>query len=295
MKRRTLLVAAVAAALGGAAARASGAGRYEAGLLWRVDGLGDAPSHVYGTLHAEDPRLARLPSPVLAAFESSRALMVEHAPDRYTRERFLEAALYLDGRTLVDDLGEADFERAVRAMRPIGLSREFILKLKPWGVLLNLRLSGQPGGGETPEAQLARLARARRMGISQIENVEEQIFTFDEMSSAAQVALLRHSLAHPEELDALAEHSLQAYLRGDLKALWDAQEAFSNRHPELRAHRAELMKRVVLDRSVVMAYRMQRELRRGRAFVAVGALHLYGPKGVLALLEDDGLRAERVV
>jgi uncharacterized protein YbaP (TraB family) len=43
-----------------------------------------------------------------------------------------------------------------------------------------------------------------------------------------------------------------------------------------------------------MAFRMQRELRRGRAFVAVGALHLYGDRGVLALLEEDGYRAERL-
>ena len=55
-----------------------------------------------------------------------------------------------------------------------------------------------------------------------------------------------------------------------------------------------MTKRVVHDRSVVMAFRMQRELRRGNAFVALGALHLYGEKGVLALLEEDGYRAARV-
>jgi len=43
---------------------------------------------------------------------------------------------------------------------------------------------------------------------------------------------------------------------------------------------------------VVMAFRMQRELRRGRAFVALGALHLYGERGVLALLEADGYKAK---
>ena len=42
-----------------------------------------------------------------------------------------------------------------------------------------------------------------------------------------------------------------------------------------------MTKRVLHDRSVVMAFRMQRELRRGDAFVALGALHLYGDKGVL--------------
>jgi uncharacterized protein YbaP (TraB family) len=43
-----------------------------------------------------------------------------------------------------------------------------------------------------------------------------------------------------------------------------------------------------------MAFRMRRELRRGRAFVALGALHLYGERGVLALLQQDGYHVRRV-
>jgi uncharacterized protein YbaP (TraB family) len=62
----------------------------------------------------------------------------------------------------------------------------------------------------------------------------------------------------------------------------------------MAAQQAVMTKRVLHDRSVVMAFRMQRELRRGDAFVALGALHLYGPHGVLALLEGDGYRAARV-
>ena len=65
------------------------------------------------------------------------------------------------------------------------------------------------------------------------------------------------------------------------------------RYPEVAAHQAVMTKRVLYDRSVVMAFRMQRELRRGDAFVAVGALHLYGEKGVLALLAQDGYRSTR--
>ena len=69
---------------------------------------------------------------------------------------------------------------------------------------------------------------------------------------------------------------------------------FVERYPEVAPHHAIMTKRVLHDRSVVMAYRMQRELRRGDAFVALGALHLYGPQGVLAQLEQDGYRAARV-
>lgn len=291
MKRRTLLAAGLALALPLSAAAAE---RFRRGLLWRVERPGLEPSFIYGTLHAGDPRLQELPRAVRRAFDQSRSLMLEYVADQYARERFLEAAIYVDGHALEEAIGHDDFERAVAALRPAGLTREFVGKMKPWGVLLNLRISRQPAGAVPPDAQLFALARKRRMPVSQIENVEEQVFTFDEMSIDSQVALLKHYLGHRDELDALAERTLQAYLARDLAGIWEAQQDYVQHHPEIAAQQTELLKRVVLDRSVVMAFRMQRELRRGRAFVAVGALHLYGAKGVLALLEEDGYRAQRV-
>jgi len=291
VKRRAFLLAAAGLAAHPAAAAPQ---RYAQGLLWRVSRPGVAPSHVFGTLHAADARLAALPPPVLRAFDGSRALMLEYVADGYGRERFLEAAMYLDRRTLEEEIGREDFERAWESLRPAGLSREFVNKLKPWGVLLNLRSSWRPAAVDTPDAQLHAMARGRRMAVAQIEEVEEQVFTFDELPMASQVALLRHSLARREELAALAERTLEAYLARDLEALWRAQEDVARRHPEIAAHHAALVKRVVLDRSVVMAFRMQRELRRGRAFVALGALHLYGERGVLALLAEDGYAATRL-
>jgi uncharacterized protein YbaP (TraB family) len=288
-RRRFLLAAAALAALPVAAEE-----RFSRGLLWRVSAPGTPPSHVFGTLHVADARLAELPAAVRKAFDASRSLMLEYVADGYGKERFLEAAMFLDRRTLQETIGSEDFERAYDSLKPAGLTREFVNKMKPWGVLLNLRASWQPGAAATPDAQLHALALARRMAVAQIEEIEEQVFTFDELPLVSQVALLRHGLAHREELAALAERTLQAYLARDLGALWREQGEFARRQPGIAAHHAELVKRVVLDRSVVMAFRMQRELRRGRAFVAIGALHLYGANGVLALLEQDGYRTRRL-
>ena len=274
-------------------ARSRAAGRFERGLLWRVSAKKAAASHVYGTIHVSDPRLARLPAPVRKAFDAARALMLEYVPDGYAKQRFLEAAMFLDGQTLEAKIGAEDFERAYRHLAQIGLRREFVNKMKPWGVLLNLH---NPKGAEgSPlDSQLLELALGRRMPLSQIEGVEEQIFTFDEFPMDSQVALLKHSLAHAPELIALGERTLEAYLAGDLAGIWRLREQFAQRHPEIAAHQAVMNKRIVHDRNVVMAFRMQRELRRGNAFVALGALHLYGEQGVLARLEADGHRAARV-
>ena len=287
MRRRGFLLASLLAALP-VHARTE---RFSRGLLWRVTKRGVPPSHVFGTIHVPDPRLAELPAAVRSRFDDARSLMLEFVPDPYSRERFLEAAMFLDRQTLEEKIGAADFERAVEQLAPIGLSREVVNKLKPWGVLLNLRSPQRAEQGAPLDSRLLELARARRLPLHQIEEVEEQVFTFDEFPMEAQVALLKHSLSHRDELLELAERTLDAYLARDLESIWRLREHFAARHPEIAAHQALMTKRVVHDRSVVMAFRMQRELRRGGAFVALGALHLYGEKGVLAMLEEDGYRA----
>lgn len=291
MRRRDFL--ALAPLLAAAPALAAGSAQFQRGLFWRVAKKGVPASHVFGTIHVADARLATLSPQVLKAFDAAKSLMLEFVPDGYARERFAEAAMFLDHRTLEQMIGAEDFERVLVQLAPIGLSREFVNKMKPWCVLINLRHPRVPQGSPL-DGQLLDRARGRRMPLFQIEEVEEQIFTFDEFPMESQVALLKHSLVHGEQLMAVAERTLEAYLAEDLAGIWRLREEFAARHPAVAAHQAVMIKRVVHDRSVVMAFRMQRQLRRGHAFIALGALHLYGARGVLALLEADGYRVTRV-
>jgi uncharacterized protein YbaP (TraB family) len=57
--------------------------------------------------------------------------------------------------------------------------------------------------------------------------------------------------------------------------------------PELTRHQIE-------NRSVQIAHPLFQPLRTGRVFVAVGALHLHGERGLLALLRDQGYRVRTV-
>jgi hypothetical protein len=115
-------------------------------------------------------------------------------------------------------------------LKPIGLAEEFVDKLKPWGVLVNLRAAGS-GEGRSPDAQLHALARGRRMPLVPMEGVEEQVFVFDEFPMDSQVALLKHALVHRAELegDCGADASgLSRARRGRDLAL---HEEFAARHP----------------------------------------------------------------
>ena len=47
------------------------------GLLWRVEAANGARNHIFGTIHLTDPRVVKLPEPVLAAFQGARSLTIE--------------------------------------------------------------------------------------------------------------------------------------------------------------------------------------------------------------------------
>ena len=64
--------------------------------------------------------------------------------------------------------------------------------------------------------------------------------------------------------------------------------------PGMRRHYEALARHVVHDRTVLLHHRLTSPLRAGRVFVAVGASHLYGNAGLLALLRDDGYRVARL-
>ena len=83
-------------------------------------------------------------------------------------------------------------------------------------------------------------------------------------------------------------------MQGDLGLIWQINEASVKDQPELKPLNEVFAQRLLFDRNVRMFERMQPQLRAGNAFVAVGALHLYGEKGILSLLQRDGYRVSRV-
>ena len=299
--RRGALHALLAAALtlAGVPVQAASAGKpipepFSSGLLWRVSRPGMPASHVFGTIHVADPRVLLLPDAAQAAFEASRTFAMEIQLAQQEASMFFEAAQFEDGRRLAPLIGDAAYADVLRTLSARGVSSELIARLKPWAVLVNLTVTPADYGSRTLDQELFAMARSRRMELHGLEGVDEQVAVFDSIPMDSQVALLRHALVQRDYFVSRLEPTIQAWLRRDLAALWRVSEDIGRRFPEMAAHYALLTKRVVTDRSVVMAHRLFAPLRRGRSFVAVGALHLYGRKGLLRLLQEQGHAVKRV-
>ncbi|MFP5506319.1 MAG: TraB/GumN family protein, partial [Gammaproteobacteria bacterium] len=135
-------------------------------------------------------------------------------------------------------------------------------------------------------------ALAKGKPVTGLETAEEQMAVFTALSDEAQTRLLEDALRQLPELDELHARMRAAYVRRDLQALIDISEAsLRDSDPELAAYFNE---QVIVARNRRMVERMQADLKRGNAFIAVGALHLPGEEGILALLRRQGYRVSVV-
>ena len=268
--------------------------RYERGLLWRLDKPGVPASYVFGTLHSNDPRVTALPLPVQHAFAASNTFAMEVYLSEIEETEFFEASQFGDGQRLEPLLGEAAFAQLKRTLSHGAVADDVLSRTKPWAALLRIATSDQNRGAATVDRELFVAARERRMTVVGLESVEEQVAAFDGIPIETQIALLRHALDHRAELQARLEPTIRAWLAGDLATLSRLSHAMVRGDAELAHHYAALTRHLIDNRSVLMAHRLFLPLRAGRVFVAVGASHLYGDHGLLALLRAQGYQPHRV-
>ena len=266
---------------------------YGQGLLWRVEKPGAAPSHLFGTIHLDDRRVTNLPPPVQQALDGARSFTLEVSLEPPNVVELASRMVYSDGRTLPQATGDDLYRRVVPLLEKNGLPEPAVRMFKPWAVML-LLVMPQQNAAEVLDFRLLRAAQARGLPVRELETVGDQVAAFERLTERDQVVLLRQTVDTHARFPQLTERLVGAYLQRDLAAMWRINEEQSAGRPELAGVSGQFAQKLVFDRNRLMAERMQPQLAAGGAFVALGALHLYGEQGVLRLLERQGWRVIRI-
>jgi len=243
-------------------------------LLWQINKGSLKPSYIFGTMHSEDQRVLNLIPLISERFKTADNVAFEVLMDMPTMTKSANA-MFISGNQTLDQLVDAElFARIVKALKPYKIPSNMVKYFKPWAVMLILNMPPSKTG-EFLDLQLYKQAQQLKLPTHGLETVDEQLAVFEVMSIKDQVFLLKESLNQSPDM---LEKMLELYLKGDLNALLK----LTNSEGIIK----DLYKRLIDDRNLKMLKRMEKLLQKGNAFIAIGALHLPGEKGVLQLLKQ---------
>lgn len=279
------------------------------GVLWKVEYGGRAPSHILGTMHSANERVLDLPAAARAAFEASDTLALElvlSTPEAGYRAHaaMLQNLVLTDGRTLDQIIGAERFEQVAGILARNQVPRHISRFITPAAAYQLMHVPEQvldaDGYPVRPlDMQLEIDARDAGKRVLPLEFLREQTELFEGNDEDADVRLLlglvdiaqRHG-GLEEYFAAKTELMVDLYESEDIAAILEIGSP--PLPPEERAQAADALNKILFRRNARMVQRMDPLLARGNAFIAIGAGHLPGRKGIVNMLVQRGYKVSRV-
>jgi len=260
--------------------------------LWEVTSLTNRV-YLFGTVHAGMASWYPLPRAVEEAFEDSPVLVAEaDITDPILMQKSARATVYTPPANLSTHVPAADFVRFQRLLPRYGLPEAQVIQMKPFVAASLLVFSEWARLGYDAaygvDVYLLKRAKKEKKTIVEIEGVDAQIALMDSLTDAENLAVFHGTL------DAIDSGLADEQVKG-MVAAWQAGDpdevlAVAKKYDEQVPVAAEVEEKFIWSRHDAMLAKIQDYLDRGkeRHFVAVGALHLSGPRGLIAKLRARG-------
>lgn len=268
----------------------------ENSLLWEISGNGlTQPSYLFGTIHIIAAEDFLLTDSTLAAFNRCKEVAFEIDMDEMDNIGallpLLMKAFMRNGTTLRDLLSTEDYNLVKARFSEMGLPIFMLERVKP--MFLSSMLTGQGedsssgmADSKSYEMELLQLARDADKPVHGLETAAYQMSMFDSIPYKAQAEMLVQTLkAAPSENDEMAQ-MVALYKAQDLVGLQEMMEGESGV--------GEYQHLLLDQRNANWIPVMSRMMKDKAVFFAVGAGHLGGEKGVIALLRRQGYQMRAI-
>jgi uncharacterized protein YbaP (TraB family) len=263
-------------------------------LGWRISGNGlKQPSYIYGTMHVSDKRVFNFGAKVTKAFEGSKAYAMELDPEKAMSPSVLTSMMMTDGNTIKKLISDSDYRFADSLIKiSTGFSLVLFDKMEPILVSalleessMGMSISDTSNMSDEMDLYFYKKAKKQKKKLIGIETVDEQIGALHSLTYAEQAKQLSETIAEMKKpADSGEGDLLKYYVSQDLDSLLALSD--ESQMP------AKFYKALVTDRNVKMADRIDGFIKKESTFIAVGALHLPGTDGVVALLRKKGYTVE---
>ncbi len=260
-------------------------------LLWEISGNKLAqPSYVFGTIHLLCADDLKVSDAVKTAIGNSRQVALELDMDSPTMAGEMQALLTMPaGQTMQGCMTKEEYAAVSDyytnelkvPFAQMGSMKPFILS-----TLLYPKMLGCPVGSY--EMTLVEMAKARQMEVIGLETVAEQLGMFDKIPCEKQARLLSDLVVNRADAQQEFRALLQLYQAQDVEGLLKMSM-------DSKFGMEEFEDMLVTSRNKRWIPLMAQQAASKATFFAVGAAHLGGPAGVLALLRQQGYQVKPVL
>lgn len=260
--------------------------------LWEVVGLANRV-YLFGTVHAGKKDWYPLPKPVEDAFNDSKVLVVEADVTDAAAMRGASANLvYKPPDTLANHVPKEDYERFRKLLPRYRYPEDEVSQLKPFMAVSMLVFSEWGRQGFFPEFgvenYLIAKAKAEVKPIVELEGVAAQMKMMDSLTDRENTLLFSGTVTALESglTDEQIHGLVDAWKNGRPDELLEVARKYNVQVPGA----AEFEDKFIWSRHAEMLSKIEGYLNdsRERHFIAVGALHLAGPRGLVEQLRKRG-------
>lgn len=266
--------------------------------LWRIEREGADPSYLFATVHVTDPRITQVSEATAGALRSAKRVAVEvtGVNDQSLAEamqRMADKVVFPETDSLGRYLTGEEQQALSRLALAMGSDSVMLDRMQPWfvGMMLAMPACEQQrlADGLLP---LDGLIEAAGLDIGAevvgLETIAEQLETMAAMPFDTQLANLKLTLAMSESTEDLNETLITLYRERRIGEVWPLTVALSADKALAQTVIDGFQLRLIDERNIRMRDRAMPLLGKGSAFIAVGALHLPGDKGLVALFREAG-------
>ncbi|MCI4667577.1 MAG: TraB/GumN family protein [Bacteroidia bacterium] len=260
-------------------------------LIWTISG-GDLKeeSYLYGTIHVIGDNDFFYPKGTEEGFQKAKHLMLELDFDEPGLMMKIAMSAMMKDKTLKDLLDEDQYSRFKSFLKDTlkvsGMESMAAERMKPvlgMGLAYPKMINGKM---VSYEETFAKMAKKQDMGVSGLEEVDDQIAALNQISMDDQLSMLMEMVDSFQVQKKLFGDMVELYKKQDLSSLFNMMaeyEEVSNVQADLLDARNERWIPKIIEQAKVEP-----------TFIAVGAAHLYGEKGVISLLRKEGLTVKPI-
>ncbi len=268
-------------------------------LLWKITGNGlKKPSYLFGTHHLISIQYLDSVSGLYKAFNECDKVVGEISTSNVDAASIIQEASIMPNGTMIDNLLTAEqynvVDNELKSVAKIGLKQ--VAMMNPTLILtiyeaeIFKKMTGFSDNNQS-DSYLQLVAFEKGKAVEGLETVEEQInILYKNGTLKRQAELLYETVLHKDSVLSDIKTLNTLYKQGNIEELYKLTLGTGKKHDFTEVE----LSKILYERNEKWATKLSSIMPSSSCFIAVGAAHLGGKRGVIKLLQKQGFTVKPV-